>query len=711
MSAATTTIAPAGSAHSQRATSNAAVRNEPHDSSYRPDVDGLRALAVMLVLLFHAGFGFPGGYIGVDVFFVISGFLICRLIIRAQNEGTFSLAAFWGRRIRRIIPAATFMALVTLVAGLFLLLPGDLRELAESTIAQQFMASNFYFLHRTDYFDGPADLKPLLHTWSLAVEEQFYLAFPFVMLALQRFPARRKLMIFAAIALTSLVLSEVWLNHRAAAAFYLLPTRMWELLVGVILAFVPAPRITKTWKLELLGMAGLAAILVAATCYGNGTRFPGVAALLPCLGTAALIYSNSSHLRRIGRALSWRPVVAVGLASYSLYLWHWPILAYLRYCVGENLSVTLRVFALALSLVLSGLSLKYVETPFRRGLRGATLRMMIGAAICSTAVLAGVSFWIYRQQGLPQRLPEQLRAMATPIPPLAEYSSNVYHIALRKLPVLGQKRDKHHRPDFLVWGDSHAVALGRLFSSVAAEYELSGVMAAQAGSIPISGVWRRDRPENRAWNDAVLTFIRDNRIRDVILVGRWESCVDREVGDRTDVLMTDGKSTTIDLDAIREMVTAGLSRTVEQLEQMGARVWIVKQVPIQPFHPQRTLVRCRYFGLDLPAAASLDDHHAAQLHADQLMAAIKRRHPEVHILDPQDFCFDATGHSRFHDGDIVFYRDQDHLSPEGSEQLLRPMIVPVLSEISHDRGMDAARSQTMSTGAESSRQVVTGGSR
>jgi peptidoglycan/LPS O-acetylase OafA/YrhL len=198
---------------------------------YRPDIDGLRAVAVSMVLLFHAGLGFPGGYVGVDVFFVISGFLITGLILKEQKAGTFTLANFWMRRIRRIIPAATVMVATVLIAGFFLLLPTDYVELGQSSIAQQLMLSNVYFWRSTGYFSGFAELKPLLHTWSLAVEEQFYIGYPFLIIILSRFRRRNIALFIALLTAVSFATSQYGVEHYPNATYYLLPTRAWELLI------------------------------------------------------------------------------------------------------------------------------------------------------------------------------------------------------------------------------------------------------------------------------------------------------------------------------------------------------------------------------------------------------------------------------------------------------------------------------------------------
>lgn len=657
---------------------------------YRADIDGLRAVAVLLVLLFHAGLGFPGGYIGVDVFFVISGFLITGLILGEQQRGTFTLRGFWGRRIRRIIPAATVVAAASLVAGLLLMLPTDLEELAQSVAAQQVMLSNVFFWRHTDYFDGPAEVKPLLHTWSLAVEEQFYLGFPFLLVLCRKFLKRHTALVLAALAVASLALGEWMVRRHPSAAFYLLPTRMWELLTGALLVFAPRPSgWRRSWR-EAGAWLGMAAILLAGMLFHAETPVPGAAALLPCLGTALVIFANSAELTSVGRFLAQRPVVFIGLVSYSLYLWHWPILANLRYWYGPDLAVRVSVSALLASLGLASLSWKAVEMPFRRGLQQARFRTLASGALCSAAVLMGVSGLIVRGEGLPERFPESVRRLAAPIEAPRRYGSTHEQVLADQLPQLGRARTADEPCDFLVWGDSHAMTLGDLLDVLAKEHGLCGVMAARPNTAPVLGVWRPARNDGAAaWNEAVLEYIREHRVANVILISRWEENVELRPNGRGDALITDDPSTAVSAETAREALARGLDRTVAALEAAGARVWIVKQVPLQPDAPQRAVVRAALFGGGLPVGVSLEEHQQRQKSANAIIEAVSRGGRGVNVLDPAAHCFDPSGRSRVASDEGVFYRDEDHLSPLGAECLLRPMFDPVFDAWRQSRSLEA----------------------
>ena len=264
---------------------------------YRPEIDGLRAIAVLAVVLYHAGLGVAGGYIWVDVFFVVSGFLITSLILKDLQEGKFTLAHFWERRARRIIPAAVVIILATLIAGWFLLLPSDYAKLGKSAAWQAVFGANFHFWRATNYFAGPAEEQPLLHTWSLAVEEQFYLFFPLILFSMFRFRLFRRrgalLALFAVGFVTSLAVGIYAVPRMPAAAFYLLPTRAWELLCGAIVAILPASALRRPLR-EAFCWAALAAILAPCFLYTKQTPFPGHAALPPCFGTALFIWASGS---------------------------------------------------------------------------------------------------------------------------------------------------------------------------------------------------------------------------------------------------------------------------------------------------------------------------------------------------------------------------------------------------------------------------------
>lgn len=327
---------------------------------YRADIDGLRAVAVAAVVLYHADVvAFSGGFVGVDVFFVISGFLIASIIHTEATEGRFSILSFYARRARRILPALFVVVAATLAVGSYILLPGDFLDLVKSALSSMLFVSNVYLWDQASYFASAAEMKPLLHTWSLAVEEQYYLFFPILLVA---WMARgyRPVTVLAPVCLASFALS-VWAVQRfPEATFFLAPTRVWELLVGSLLAVGAVPSLRSRIGREVVGLLGLALLLACVFLYDEQTVFPGLGALWPCLGTGMVIHARGSMANR---CLEYRPIVFIGLVSYSLYLWHWPLIVFARYegwFTGTPAQAALIVVA---SFALSVASWRFVELP------------------------------------------------------------------------------------------------------------------------------------------------------------------------------------------------------------------------------------------------------------------------------------------------------------------------------------------------------------
>jgi peptidoglycan/LPS O-acetylase OafA/YrhL len=379
-------------------------------AQYRPDIDGLRALAVLPVVLFHAKVpGFSGGFVGVDIFFVISGYLITSLIIKDIRERKFSFGSFYERRIRRIFPALFAVTLSSTLAAAVLLAPTDFAAFGKSVLAVTFFASNLYFARQTTgYFDSNFNVRPLLHTWSLSVEEQFYLLLPAVLILLHRSRRDRIVTGLAAVSVVSFVLS-VWLTqHSPAVAFYSLASRAWELLLGALIAVRAIPALTNRPVREVTGVLGLALLAWAVVGFTDQTPFPGASALFPCLGAGLIIHAGQDGPSHVKTALSWRALVIVGAASYSLYLWHWPLIAFSTYFSAGDLDPSRDLGKVAVilvcSLVLALLSLELIEKPFRRGgAWGMTRRQVFAFAGATSVVVAAAGLAIVVSRGVPQR--------------------------------------------------------------------------------------------------------------------------------------------------------------------------------------------------------------------------------------------------------------------------------------------------------------------
>ncbi len=369
---------------------------------YRPEVDGLRAIAILPVVLYHAGIaGFPGGFVGVDVFFVISGYLITSIILSERRAGNFTLTGFYGRRIRRIFPALFVMMAVSYPIAWALLDPSAMKEFSGSIAASTVFFANTYFLEVSGYFATAAELKPLLHNWSLSVEEQFYLLFPMAVLLSWRAGPKGQAALFFALALVSLGFAQWHIGRgEGARAFFLLHTRLWELMAGALTAYwltsARGTDLRDSGRFRLAALLGLAMILTAVFAYDNETAFPGVAALLPCLG-AVLIIAFATPQSLAGQILGWRPVVFVGLVSYSLYLWHVPLLVFTRIGTGRD-DATLLFGVCVLAFVIACLSWRYVERPFRR-MHDLAPRRLFGAAALCMAILGGIGLTGLQTEG------------------------------------------------------------------------------------------------------------------------------------------------------------------------------------------------------------------------------------------------------------------------------------------------------------------------
>lgn len=633
----------------------------------RPEIDGLRALAVLPVLLFHADLGFSGGFVGVDVFFVISGFLITGLILQDLERGQFHLLYFWERRVRRILPALATVVLSTLVAGWFLLLPQDFKQLGRSATAQALLLSNVYFWRDSGYFAQAAELKPLLHTWSLAVEEQFYLCFPFLLIALKRLSHKSLVRTLVLLLLASLGLSICGSYSRfASATFYLLPARAWELLLGSLLATLPFRVACPPWLKEALSWSGLLAILCAVFCYDSKTPFPGYAALLPCVGTALVIWSNTSRLTSAGRLLATRPFVFVGLISYSLYLWHWPVLVFSKYWALEPLSILHRLLLLVSSVILAGLSWRFVEAPFRQRIIFQQRAHVFAFASIVTGLLFLSGLAIDRKAGIPSRLPPEVRQYADASTNKAFLREIVLNEALQEDFVKLGTGNKNQPVSMLVWGDSHAMAVMPVIDDLCRNHSLRAIGAAHSFTPPLLGYESDDREslqgDSIPYNQAILDWVRRKRVNHVLLVAYWSFYLNADNGP----------------DRLRR----GLLATISALQESGANVWVLRQVPKHRWNVPKALASTVLSGgnpaeLGLPIAEQLKAFHSQ----DAIFEGLAAR--GVTVLDPTSFFFRPPDLYRAAADGKALYYDSHHLTIDGA-MLLRPLFDPLWSAISKD---------------------------
>jgi peptidoglycan/LPS O-acetylase OafA/YrhL len=335
---------------------------------HRDDIDGLRTFAVLPVIAFHFGILgklFGGGFVGVDIFFVISGYLITQTIYRDINNRTYTIVNFYNRRIRRIFPALFVVFFFCIVVTFFSSFPAEATKISKSIISSIFFVSNYLFYSQNGYFDRNSETNPLLHMWSLSVEEQFYVIFPIVIFITRDFSNKARVRLLGAITLGSLLYSIWMVFTDSPAAFYLVQFRAWELLIGSLLAINAIPKLVRQWQAELVGIGGIALIVISALLISRETPFPGLAALAPCVGAAAVIHSGAATKTLTGRILAFFPIRFIGLISYSLYLWHWPLIVFYRLLFVNEPSRVQKGALLVICTLAATISWIFIEKPFR----------------------------------------------------------------------------------------------------------------------------------------------------------------------------------------------------------------------------------------------------------------------------------------------------------------------------------------------------------
>lgn len=644
----------------------------PAPFKYRPEIDGLRALAVVPVMFFHAGLSFPGGFCGVDVFFVISGYLITSLIMKELHAGRFSMLTFWERRARRILPAAVVVVLTVLIAGAWLLVPEDAEQLADSVKWQAVFAANIYLKQTISYFSGAADEMPLLHTWSLAVEEQFYAIAPFVFyllfLAGQRTKWVRFPWLFALAALAGLACSIVTLEKDPSGAFYLLPSRAWEILLGSWIAVAPPPSFSRTSGLgRTLSFTGIAGILVAYFLYEKSMKFPGLAALLPCAGAALYIWASSTPASTAERPgwdvthwLGHRAVVFVGLLSYSLYLWHWPLIAFSNYWHLFDQLPVMRLGVIAVSFVLAFLSWRYVETPFREKLCLPRRTGMLAVAGTAVVLVFLGGYYLELTRGFDSRLIGATSKLSTEKNERAARNRSMGELSLADVKAgrflrFAAPADSQRR--VFVWGDSHARAVLPGVIKAAAQRQMS-VIAAWHGATPPLIHYVPDSPfslgeHSPEFNRRILDYILQNRIEHVVLASFWKTYLSSGPHDRAE----------------DEAFAHELTALIARLTAAGCRVTVLLDWPAHRMNIPRLIFGQYILGLDLDDFICREPEHEA---ATQAMKAIVPQLEQggARVVDPTPLFRDGTWSGfRVEEDGYPLYYDTNHLSVRGADRL------------------------------------------
>ncbi len=632
---------------------------------------------MLSVVLYHFGVpGLSGGFVGVDVFFVISGFLIGGLLWKErQTTGRVALAAFWMRRVRRLAPAYFAMAIVTSAAAWWVLLPFELRGYGESLIAATAWLSNVQFWRESGYFDAGSDSKPLLHTWSLSVEEQFYLVLPLLFAtlgALKRGLPR----ILAALWALSLVACVALTPTEPVATFFLFPFRAWEMLTGVLLAvwMREAPRRVPTW-VPMIGLLIVLASIGTVTSRG----FPGWQALLPVLGTAMLLAGQDSGGLAV-RLLSLRAPVAVGLVSYSLYLWHWPVLVLSTYWREHYTGAGEAALWLALAVVLTVASWALVERPLRHA-RIASSRFLVGAALTAMAVF-GFGAAAYLTDGMPSRFSPAVQGHVAASQDFLQNLSRCSTSADGPLAgvdvcTVGPAGEA---PRVLLWGDSHMRAQMDGLALAANEARVPGILIRHPGCPPLFGLRKTENAATPA-ADAVCyeeteALRRGLRampsLERVLLVGRWSyyaeaAGVGIDAANHIAIRAADG-SGYVETEPARLFAEA-LRATVVELNEVIGPVTVLRQVPEVPRYSSRQVARALAHGrLDAETVAPLLVAEPAALAAraargDAPISALAAE-GAITVIDPWPFLC-AERCTVMHEGRPIYF-DNNHLTNTGS---------------------------------------------
>jgi peptidoglycan/LPS O-acetylase OafA/YrhL len=493
---------------------------------HRNDIDGLRTFAVLPVIAFHFLI-LPtictGGFVGVDIFFVISGYLITRTIFDGINNNTYSIVDFYNRRMRRIFPALFTIFVFCMIVTFFWSLPPEATKTGQSILSSIFFVSNYLFYSQSGYFDRNSETNPLLHTWSLSVEEQFYVIFPVVIYLIRDFSDRARIRLLCAVALASLLASAWMIFTDSAAAFFLVQFRAWELLIGSLLAIDAIPKLVRQWQAELVGMGGIALIVISVFLISKDTPFPGLAALAPCVGAAAVIHSGAANKTLTSRVLAFFPIRFIGLISYSLYLWHWPLIVFYRLLVANDPSRAERGALLVICFLAATVSWRFIEKPFREKpykLKAYGTLVAGGAVMIFTAVTASA---------LPSLIEGVFRypSRAMEVWSYAKIDESHLRVGtcfssdITKIINANCLQIKPKVPNFLIVGDSHAA---HLWPGLHTSYPaVNFLQATVAGCTPILA-----EKSNRAACTEMLRYIFQRflphvHLDGIIISARWYS--------------------------------------------------------------------------------------------------------------------------------------------------------------------------------------------
>jgi peptidoglycan/LPS O-acetylase OafA/YrhL len=631
---------------------------------------------VLPVILFHAGVpGFSGGFIGVDVFFVISGYLITRILAREISCGTFSIVSFYERRIRRIFPAFFVAIGSTALISVWLFMPSELKNIGSSMIAATFFLSNVLFWNQSGYFAAPSELNPLLHTWSLGIEEQFYLIFPVFLWLWLRFAGLQKVWVgVLMLGVVSFCVNVYTVCPWQAATFYLIATRAWELLLGAFLAIRPITIEDKPALRDALSIAGLLSIAWSVLTFSKATSFPGPNALFPCIGAGLIILAGGQSLA--GRMISNRAFVFIGLISYSFYLMHWPIIVFSQYYIIRPLNGIEKSALVIFSFLAATLCWRFIEMPFRKPAANRLERQVLFAkAATAMTVCAAVGFMFYMSNGVPSRLSRQAEMLAAGSVDVGEYISSCVDgvlpdaedIANRTLCKLGVRGGS---PSFLLWGDSHAAAIADGIDIEAKRYGQSGLYVGMFSCPPLIGIdgWYKETIGAselcKRINSSVLPLIKRLNVKAVILDASWgrlgSEYGHQQVAEDSILMSSEYRRDIYDIDR-------AFRTTLNELKRLGVKLFIITMLPAALNDVPSTLARSAFIGRQVDISESVHDFTKRNEFPSKLFDHIARRYGAEFIRPDLALCNEVK--CAVEKDGRALYSDRAHLSRFGAQSI------------------------------------------
>ena len=633
------------------------INHKPEN--YFGHIDGLRAIAVMSVVLHHLipNF-FPGGFIGVDVFFVISGYLITGILIREMEADNFSFLGFYERRARRIFPALFAVLIFTLIGSYILFLPSDFINSLRGTFGTVFFISNIVFWRdlAEGYFAAmDSALNPLVHTWSLAVEEQFYVLFPILLLVCYKAKFNNFLLIFSIMFLISLIGSEYFIDTKSVAVFFLSPFRAWELLAGSILALGVLPNINSRLLKEVTAFFGLAAIFFACFFYSEYTPFPGLAALIPVLGSAAIIHAGMGGESRILNIIKLKPFIFIGLISYSLYLWHWPLVVFANYLNPvESFSPTIIIFLLALSILISTASYYIIEQPFRAK-KSFSRKFIFSSSFVIMFALSIFTIFGIRMEGFQTRFSSEIIAYDKAREPEHIYKPCDNIINPDNWCIIG---DTKSSDSVLLFGDSHLMSWAPALNDALKDTGQKGYLAMQSNCPPIINIQLWQTNINcPIKNESVKNFILNNEnIDNIIISGYWPAYL------RKDTILP-MRVSDISERADHEIAQLGFTKTIEWMLSLDKMVTMIGPVAVYDESVPLLLALNELFERDY-LESNYDEQIKKSLNLNKIVSSFKND-KNFYYIDALEWLCNPECKTK--NNNLPIYFDSNHLNVSGAK--------------------------------------------